>query len=95
MQVAYGVVNTSSDLHTDAHLTARGAFLKVPELQIAETLYPRFAWLIEEVQDPAWAPAHLYGQHSVAVFRDMIGLSERDIQSLYDNGVSTDAPTLF
>ena len=94
-KVAYGVVNTSSDLHADAHLIARGAFLKVPELQIAETLYPRFAWLIEEVQDPAWAPAHLYGQHSVEVFRDMIGLSEQDIQSLYDNGVSTNAPTLF
>jgi len=93
--VAYGVVKTSSDLHLDPHLTARGAFMRVPELQIAETLYPRFGWLIEETEDPASAPANLYGQHSVEVFSDMVGLSERDIQSLYDNGVTRDAPTLF
>lgn len=93
--VANGVVKTSSDLHMDPHLTARGAFTSVRELQIAETLYPRFGWLIEGIEDPASGPANLYGQHRVEVFSDMIGLSERDIRSLYDNGVTRDAPTLF
>ena len=93
--VAYGVVRTSSDLHEDPHLTARGALSKVAEFQIAETLYPRFAWLIDGVEDPASAPAHLYGQHSAAVFRDVIGLSDSEVRNLYDNGVSKEAPTLF
>ena len=93
--VAYGVVRTSSDLHEDPHLTARGALSKVAEYQIAETLYPRFAWLIDGVEDPASAPAHLYGQHGAAVFRDVVGLSDSEVRSLYDNGVSKEAPTLF
>ena len=79
--VAYGVVRTSFDLHEDPHLIARGALSKVAELQIAETLYPRFAWLIDGVEDPASAPAHLYGQHSVAVFKDMVGLTDDEVQS--------------
>lgn len=93
--VAYGAVRTSSDLHEDPHLAERGALSKVAELQIEETLYPRFAWLIDGVEDPASAPAHLYGQHSVAVFKDMVGLTDDEVQSLYDNGVSKEAPTLF
>jgi len=93
--VPAGAVNTAADLVTDAHLRARG-YLEAFTNQNAPSVGPRiyagrpFRTLPEPPRRLQLVAA--LGQHNMQVLRDVVGLSEADIQGLLEAGALATQP---
>ncbi len=85
-------VVTIPDLHSDAHLRARG-FYEIVAHAIAG------AWEVDAMPyHYSVSPAHVrlpppyFGEHNDYVFRRLLGLSEDEVESLRASGVISDEP---
>ncbi len=90
--VPAGAALSVPELVADPHLRARGAWVE-------HTHPDAGTW---EMEAPPWrlprTPAHIrlpapgFGQHNHYVLRGLLGLSEAEVQSLYDEGLTGDIP---
>jgi crotonobetainyl-CoA:carnitine CoA-transferase CaiB-like acyl-CoA transferase len=85
--VPAAVVATSHDLHSDAQLAARGHFINLNHPVIGDFPFDALSYRLngQRPQPPRAAP--LLGQDNLAVYRDLLGLDEREYRELEAEGV--------
>lgn len=91
-----GVVATNKDLLLDPHLRARGYFELAPPAQeprVGRRVYPGRPWKMSRSRGSIRRAAPSLGQDNEAVLKGLLGLSEGEIQALYEEGVIGNYPT--
>lgn len=76
------------ELIRDPHLRERGAFVEVDHPEVGRRELVGVPWRMSEYEPPV-RHAPLLGEHNDHVFRDLLGMSERDIAELRRQGVIT------
>ncbi|HVB15385.1 MAG TPA: CoA transferase, partial [Stellaceae bacterium] len=80
-----GAVMDTGDLLAEATFETRG-IIQRQDHPSGELRMPTFPVRFDG-KPPKIAPAPLLGQHTTQVFGDWLGMSERDVQGLKDDGV--------
>lgn len=90
--VPAGAVLTAPELVSDPHLRARGAWVEHthPDAGTWEMEAP--PWRLSRTPGHIRMPAPGFGQHNSYVFRELLGLSEPDLEALYAAGITADDP---
>jgi crotonobetainyl-CoA:carnitine CoA-transferase CaiB-like acyl-CoA transferase len=91
--VAAGRVASTRDLASDSQLQARGTFEMVTHPDAGTHPYAAAVpfHFTHEPMPPA-SPAPLFGQHNAQVLRELLGLSDEEIERLAEQGVISDEP---
>jgi crotonobetainyl-CoA:carnitine CoA-transferase CaiB-like acyl-CoA transferase len=76
-----------NDLLHDPHLAAREFFTTMNQPSIGDLPTERGPAHFARISDPALGPAPLQGQHTREIVRELIGLTESDIDKLIEQGV--------
>lgn len=92
--VPAGPVLTPLSLTRDPHLEARGFFEIVQHPDMGANKVTRPVWRLTETPVHVRRPAPCFGEHNDYVFRELLGLSEEEIETLTREGVISDAPRL-
>jgi crotonobetainyl-CoA:carnitine CoA-transferase CaiB-like acyl-CoA transferase len=80
------------ELFTDNHLNDRGYFVPVRHREAGTHHQPGFPWRFEATPLRIRRGAPLFAEHNTEVFRKLVGLSDDQIEALYDAGVTSDDP---
>ena len=73
------------EMHTDEHLAARGFFTPITHPAAGTHLYPGPLGKLADTADvPPFRPAPTLGEHNEYVYKEIIGLSDEQYQSLVD-----------
>lgn len=80
---------TSADLLADPHLHERGIFVNLPHAEVGVRTHIGIPWKLSETPCAVEAPAPLLGQHTDAVLREVLKLSDTEIEGLREGGVLT------
>ena len=90
--VPAGRVLNTADIHTDAHLDARGFWVELPHPKMATWKQPRSAWQLKEAAPTPRRHAPLFGEHNREILSGVVGLSDGEIAELERAEVIADAP---
>ena len=85
----------ASEVMTDPHLKQRGFFQKMvhtPDSGVGTRLFPTRAWKASKTDPHFRSPAPYLGQHNEYVFGEIMGMSQADIEKLYETGVAAKVP---
>ena len=87
--VPAGVVQSYRDLlGTDPQLRFRGQFVRLDHPEMGTSVYDRPPFVLTSVTEPVMrTPAPLLGQHTREVCRDLLDLSDADIDSMASDGL--------
>ena len=86
--VAAVAVAHQQEMHTDEHLNARGFFTPITHPAAGTHLYPGPLGKLQHTADvPPFRPAPTLGEHNEYVYKQLIGLSDEQYQSLIDDQV--------
>jgi len=78
---------TSKELVEDAHLNARGFFVRLAHPEVGVRTHTGIPWLLTHAPNGVRAPAPLLGQDTDQVMRDVLGYSSQEIARLKDEQV--------
>jgi len=78
---------SNKDLATSPHLTARGYLVQKEHPEVGTRIHAGIPWQMSGTPCEVRAAAPLRGQHTDYVLRDVIGLSEAEVQKLRDGQV--------
>ena len=83
--VAAAALAHQQEMHTDEHLAARGFFTPITHPAAGTHLYPGPLGKLADTADvPPFRPAPTLGEHNEYVYKEIIGLSDEQYQSLVD-----------
>ena len=83
--VAAAALAHQQEMHTDEHLAARGFFTPITHPAAGTHLYPGPLGKLQDTADvPPFRPAPTLGEHNEYVYKEIIGLSDEQYQSLVD-----------
>ncbi|MFC3124361.1 CaiB/BaiF CoA transferase family protein [Pseudoroseomonas globiformis] len=86
--VTAGAVLDATQLVGHPYLRERGALVEVPDAELGSALVHAPAIRFEDGSpSPISGPAPALGEHSREILRDLLGLSEEEVQELLDAGV--------
>ena len=86
--VAAAALAHQQEMHTDEHLHDRGYFTPFTHPAAGTHLYPGPLGKLQHTADvPPFRPAPTLGQHNEYVYKDLIGLSNHEYQSLIDDQI--------
>ncbi|MBV8693403.1 MAG: CoA transferase, partial [Actinobacteria bacterium] len=92
-RVPAGHMLYSSDMPTDPHLVARGYPQEIDQPGVGEMMLEGPAFHATGMLEPIVAPAPGLGQHTREIARDVLGLSDDEIDKLIaDGALETDPP---
>jgi crotonobetainyl-CoA:carnitine CoA-transferase CaiB-like acyl-CoA transferase len=77
----------SKDLAEDTHLNARGFFAKLPHAEVGELLHTGIPWLLTNAPNGVRSSAPLFGEHTDAIMRDVMGYTDTQIAKLKEEKV--------
>ena len=77
-----GVVQNAKDLLEDPHLHARGYWIYLNHPEMRRHVYNNSPFRLSKTPTQIRTPAPLLGQHTDEVLRDVLGLSQREIDKL-------------
>ena len=80
--VAAGVVRGATECLREPHLTARSWFKPMTHPDLGEHLYNGFPWRFADCRLTAHTPPPRLGEHSDALLRALLGLSDAEISAL-------------
>lgn len=80
------------ELFCDNHLNDRGFFVDIRHPKAGTHRFPGFPWRFERTPATIRRPAPLFAEHNHEVFSDLLGFSEEEVEALYHEGVTADAP---
>jgi crotonobetainyl-CoA:carnitine CoA-transferase CaiB-like acyl-CoA transferase len=80
------------ELISDNHLHDRHFWVKTRHPEAGTFWFPGFPWRFERTPPRVRMHAPLFAEHNRAVFRDVAELSDKEIDGLYAEGVTSDAP---
>ena len=86
--VAAGVVRTTAELMACPHLELRVWFRLTVHADVGEQRYSGHPWRIAGVLERSDLPPPRLGEHSREVLRERLGLSDVDIDGLFERGVT-------
>jgi len=78
---------SNKDLATNPHLTTRGYLVQKEHPEVGKRIHAGIPWHMSGTPCEVRAAAPLRGQHTDYVLRDIIGLSETEVQKLKDGQV--------
>ncbi|MBI3329067.1 MAG: CoA transferase [Nitrospinae bacterium] len=84
--IAAGPVMTEPDLLTDPHLHARGFFEVVTHPEAGTHVYPGLLWKMSKTPASIRRPPVRMGEHNAYVYRELLGLSDAEIEELRAEG---------
>jgi crotonobetainyl-CoA:carnitine CoA-transferase CaiB-like acyl-CoA transferase len=84
--IAAGPVMREPDLFTDPHLHARGFFQVVMQAESGTHPYPGIMWKMSKTPGAIRRPPVRLGEHNDYVYRELLGLSDDDIEALRAEG---------
>lgn len=85
--VEAGVVATFRDLHADPQLAHRRHFRTMQHAVIGEHLVEALGYRLSATPEEIARPGPLLGEHGARVYREILGLSDEEIESLTREGV--------
>ena len=88
-----GPVLRGPDLLEDPHYTDRDTFNYVDHPQAGPKWYQGFAWKMSATPGQIHWPSPTLGQHNRQIYRELLGLSEEEIDGLEESGVIGTKPT--
>ena len=77
----------SKDLAEDVHLNERGFFAKPPHAEVGERLHSGIPWLLTNAPNGVRSAAPLFGEHTDAIMRDVMGYTDAQIAKLKEEKV--------
>lgn len=90
--IAAGAMLDARDMVEDANLTARGFFREIDAPEVGPMLYAGQPVRLSETPVEAYRPAPLLGEHNAEVLRDLLGMSDKEIDDLKARGLIGDRP---
>ncbi|HZU76336.1 MAG TPA: CoA transferase, partial [Dehalococcoidia bacterium] len=87
-----GLVRDAPEIAADPHLRARGAFVTVSHQELGEYETVGPAWRFSATPASVRCGPPCLGEHSRLVFRDLLGLSDAEIDELEAAGISGQTP---
>jgi crotonobetainyl-CoA:carnitine CoA-transferase CaiB-like acyl-CoA transferase len=81
-------------LLTDEHLRARGFWEEVTQADAGTWEMEGPVWHMSGVDAHVRMPPPMFGEHNEWVFRDLLSLSDAEIDALAAEGVTADTPNL-
>ncbi len=88
ISIAAAPVQSTSEVLTDPHLTARCWFNELTHPDLGTHLYDGFSWRFSESQLRSEFHSPRLGENSREILRDKFGLSEAEIGELIDQGIT-------
>jgi formyl-CoA transferase len=85
--VPSGPVYTAEDVFTDPHIAARHMLATVDDPVAGPRRYARSPVHLSSAPEIPTDPAPQLGEHTVTILRDLLGLTEAEIERLVDEGV--------
>ncbi len=80
---------SSSDIATDPHLSERGFLVKLAHPEVGRRVHPGIPWTMAETRCEVRSPAPLLGADTDAVLREVLGMSDPEIERLRTSDVLT------
>jgi crotonobetainyl-CoA:carnitine CoA-transferase CaiB-like acyl-CoA transferase len=77
----------SKDLAEDVHLNDRGFFAKLPHAEVGELLHTGIPWLLTNGSNGVRSAAPLFGEHTDAIMRNVMGYTDTQIAKLKEEKV--------
>lgn len=90
--VKAGAVLNIAELACDPHLNERGFFEELSHPESGTHRYPGVSWRMSRTPGRLRLPAPCFGEHNRYVFGEILGMSDREISRLADDGVSASEP---
>lgn len=84
--VQAGVINTLGDLFSDPQLQHRGTWRELPHAELERFHYEAPPFILSETPAEQF-PSPLLGEHNQYVFREILGMSDAEIEELTKQGV--------
>ncbi|MBM2827024.1 MAG: hypothetical protein HW403_1088 [Dehalococcoidia bacterium] len=84
--VPAGPCSNVEDLTNDPHLRERGFYFEMVHPEVGPTEYPGLP-IRSTAMEPRYLPAPLIGEHNEYVLREIVGLSDDEIQRLMDEEI--------
>ena len=88
-----GPVLRGPDLIDNPHYADRGTFNNVDHPRVGPKWYQGFAWRMSKTPGQVHWPSPTLGQHNRKIYRELIGLSDGEIDGLEETGVIGTRPT--
>ncbi len=85
--VPAGQVNSAPSVMADTQIQARGYFVPVERAVVGTHLYPGAVARFSQTPLEADRPAPLLGEHNAAVLREILGMSDAEIEALERAGI--------
>lgn len=85
--VAAGVVQRAPDTIEDPQLKSRHGVVEVAHPVVGKRLYPGIPFRFSDMTLPSSAPAPLLGQHTDEICRELLNMSQKEIDKLKEEGV--------
>ncbi len=86
--IAAGVVRTTAELMACPHLDQRGWFRRTVHADVGEHRYSGHPWRIAGMLERADLPPPRLGEHSRELLRDRLGVSDVEIDGLFERDVT-------
>ena len=86
-------VLAAPDLLADPHYRDRGTFVEMDHPSAGRHYYPGLAWKMSRTPGDMGSPAPGLGEHNRLVYRDMVGLTDAQVDRLEEDGVIGTVPT--
>jgi crotonobetainyl-CoA:carnitine CoA-transferase CaiB-like acyl-CoA transferase len=80
------------EIFTDNHLNDRNFFVRTRHPVAGTHSQPGFPYRFEATPARIERSAPMFAEHNRAVFEDLLGLSPKEIEALYAEGITADAP---
>lgn len=90
--VKAGAVLNAAELLHDPHLNERGFFEELSHPEAGTHRYPGVSWKMSRTPGRLRMPAPCFGQHNRYVFQELLGMSDEEISSLEEEGVTASQP---
>ena len=88
-----GPVLRGPDLIDNPHYVDRGTFNNVDHPRVGPKWYQGFAWRMSKTPGQVHWPSPTLGQHNRKIYRELIGLTDAEIDDLEETGVIGTKPT--
>ncbi len=90
--VRAGAVLDAAQINSNPHLRERGFFEKVTHPEAGTHSHPGMPWKLSQTPGRIRAPAPCFAEHNDYVFRELLGLSAKEIAELEENGTIARVP---
>jgi crotonobetainyl-CoA:carnitine CoA-transferase CaiB-like acyl-CoA transferase len=79
-------------IHEDPHLVSRGFWVELPHPRMRPWKQPAATWRFAEANPQLRRHAPLFGEHTAALLRELLGMTAEEVEALEAAGITSRAP---